>query len=165
MKGGTKAMQVLQHHGQDLIDDRRWHERRTNVYRTADRRRSMMKKLAWGLLLVAMMTPASGRAESSALDGTWSGGWISKKGYDACTVRFESDGDRVTAHMLSPQKLDFTTVTFDRKTQRVVATAQIPEQGKIEIDARIEDKTRLNGTLTRDDMSGEMRLTKWTFRP
>ncbi len=125
----------------------------------------MMKKLSWGLLILSMMTPVSGYAQSNGLNGTWSGGWTTKEGYEACTIRFDSDGDRLIGHMLSPEKVEFTSITVDRKTLRVVATAQIPEQGTFRIDARIEDNTRLNGTLAHDDMTGALHLVKWTFRP
>ena len=125
----------------------------------------MWRRLLWALFILMVILPASGRAESSELDGTWSGSWITKKGYEACTVRFESEGGRLTGRMLSPTNVEFTKVTFDRKSLKVTASAENPERGNVEVIARIEETTRLNGTMTHDDMTGELRLTKWTFRP
>lgn len=67
--------------------------------------------------------------------------------------------------MLSPTNVEFTKVTFDRKSLKVTASAENPERGNVEVIARIEETIRLNGTMTHDDMTGELRLTKWTFRP
>jgi hypothetical protein len=37
----------------------------------------------------------------------------------------------VTGEMLSPAKVEFTNLTFDRKTLRVVAKAESPEQWEV----------------------------------
>jgi hypothetical protein len=111
------------------------------------------------------MTPVSGRAQQDALKGTWSGGCHTKAGYEACTVRFESDGVRFTGRMLSPTKAEFTSVTFDPKTLKVVATTENSEDGSLAIQATIKEETRLHGTVTQGDMTGKLLLTKWTFRP
>lgn len=117
------------------------------------------------LALIFAVFPATGWAQSEALRGTWSGGWTPESGYVACTVRFALDDDEVRGEMLSPERLEFDHVAFDPDGQRVVAEAETAEHGLFRIEARIEADTRLNGTLRHDDAAGDLRLTKWTFRP
>jgi len=117
------------------------------------------------LFAAAMVLAAPAYAQNDALRGTWSGQWIPESGYDAATVRFDVDGDAITGEMLNPETLAFDTVEFDGTTLELVAEVTSPEHGHFRIEARIEEVTRLNGTLTHDEVSGELRLTKWTYRP
>ncbi len=116
------------------------------------------------LLALTLLTPRT-LAQPDALRGTWSGSWASESGGKAVTVRFFLDGDSLAGEMLSPESLEFSTIAFDGDTRSLVAEAESSELGRFRIEARIEDETRLNGTLTRDDVTGDMKLTKWTFQP
>ena len=111
-----------------------------------------------------MLTPLV-IAQTDALRGTWSGSWHPEGGRAAATVRFFLDGDVVTGEMLNPAQLEFTSISFDEDTLRLVAEAESSDLGPVRLEARIEEETRLNGTLTRSDVTGDVRLTKWTFSP
>jgi len=115
-------------------------------------------------LAVTLMTPRA-LAQTDALVGTWSGNWFPESGRSAVTVRFVRDGDTVTGEMLNPAALEFDSVSFDPATLTLVAQAQHADLGRFLIEATIEDETRLTGTLTHDDVTADMNLTKWTFRP
>ncbi len=116
-------------------------------------------------LLAAFLIAPPAFAQNDALRGTWSGQWIPESGYDASTVRFEVDGDAITGEMLNPATVAFDVIEFDPDTFELVAEANHPEDGHFRIEARIEDVTRLNGTLFHDGAGGALRLTKWTYRP
>ena len=118
---------------------------------------------AW-LLLGTFLVTAPAFAQHDALRGTWSGQWIPESGYDASTVRFEVDVDTITGEMLNPANVAFDYIEFDADALELVAEATSPEHGHFRIEARIEEVTRLNGTLSHDDVSGALRLT-WTYRP
>ena len=124
-----------------------------------------MKATRAGLLLGTFLVTAPAFAQNDALRGTWSGQWIPESGYDASTVRFEVEGDVITGEMLNPENVAFDRIEFDPETLELVAEATSPEHGRFRIEARIEEVTRLNGTLSHDDVSGALRLTKWTYRP
>ena len=124
-----------------------------------------MKATRACLLLGTFLVTAPAFAQHDALRGTWSGQWIPESGYDASTVRFEVDGDAITGEMLNPANVAFDHIEFDPGTLELVAEATHPEHGHFRIEARIEQTTRLNGTLSHDDDSGALRLTKWTYRP
>ena len=104
-------------------------------------------------------------AQADELRGTWSGQWIPESGYDAATVRFVVDDGVVSGEMLNPEPLDFDSIEFDPGTLAVVAVGRTAEGQAVRIDARIEEFTRLNGTLTVGGTSGDVRLTRWTYRP
>ena len=116
------------------------------------------------LLGLTLLTPRV-LAQADALRGTWSGGWAPESGHKGVTVRFFLDSDSLAGEMLNPESLEFSTIAFDGDTRILVAEAESSELGRFRIEARIEDETRLNGTLTRDDVTGDLKLTKWTFRP
>ncbi len=67
--------------------------------------------------------------------------------------------------MLNPERIAFTKVDFDDETLQLVAEVQSPVAGAIKIEAQVQETTRLNGTLSYGDTQGDLRLTKWTFRP
>lgn len=107
---------------------------------------------------------------NNALRGTWSGNWQPEAGYTAVTVRFESNGDKLVGEILNPAQVAFTRLDFDEENLTVVAEAKDEKGELFKLEARIEETTHLNGTLTRTDAagamdSGEMKLTKWTYRP
>ena len=119
---------------------------------------------AW-FLLGAFLAATPALAQNDALRGTWSGQWIPESGYDASTVRFEVDGDTITGEMLNPATVAFDVIEFHPDTLELVAEAIDPDHGHFRIEARIEEVTRLNGTLFHDGAGGALRLTKWTYRP
>ncbi len=105
-------------------------------------------------------------AQSDALNGIWSGHWVPEGGVrDAITVRFAVDEDQITGEIVNPENMDFDNISFDAETLDLVAESTQGESGNLRIEARIEDETRLNGTFTHNDSTGEMRLTKWTYVP
>ena len=138
--------------------------RPTNPATSLRRRTAQTRGRAW-FLLGAFLVSAPAFAQNDALRGTWSGQWIPEFGYDASTVRFEVDGDAITGEMLNPANVAFDVIEFDPDTLELVAEATHPEHGHFRIEARVEEVTRLNGTLFHDGAGGALRLTKWTYRP
>ena len=123
--------------------------------------KTILPCLALGLTLVA--SPAF--AQADALGGTWSGHWIPESGYDAVTVRFVLNDDAITGEMLNQAPVEFDSIMFDPDSLSLVTEAESADHGHVLIEARIEDVTRLNGTLIHRDRTGAVRLTKWTFSP
>ena len=117
----------------------------------------------WIVALALLAQPIL--ADSDALRGTWSGRWTPDTGQRPVTLRFEQNGDEVTGEMLNPEQLSFDSVVFDPETLSVVAEVTSSEHGHFKVEARIEEDTRLNGTLTHGDTTADVRLTKWTYRP
>jgi len=116
------------------------------------------------LILIAGAIPAW--AQNDALRGTWSGHWApGGTGRDAVTVRFSIVDGQLTGEIVNPENLDFSSLSFDASSLSVTAEATGGEDGPYRIEARIDDETRLNGTLSSGTTSGEMRLTKWTYVP
>ena len=114
--------------------------------------------------LVVSLLVAPALAQFDAVSGTWSGHWVPEpRARDAVTVRFTVEDAVLTGELLNPVRIPFKTVTFDADTRRVVAEAEHGELGRVRLEGRIEEDTRLNGTLSRGDVTGEMRLTKWTY--
>lgn len=126
----------------------------------------MMTRFFYSLILILTLSVAPALAQPNALRGTWSGHWISPSGVrDAVTLRFSIEDDALVGEMVNPESVTFDNVSFDDQHLSVVAEAETAETGKIRVEARIEDETRLDGTVTLGDKSGEMKLTKWTFVP
>jgi hypothetical protein len=126
----------------------------------------MKRQLAYALFfcLTLAATPAS--AQSDAIRGTWSGHWVPDGGVrDAVTVRFSLVDNELTGEIVNPENLEFDSVDYDSVNGSLVAEARGPDGGSFRIEAKIEDETRLNGRLTHNNTSGEMRLTKWTYVP
>jgi len=98
--------------------------------------------------------------------GTWSGDWIPESGpRHSVTVEFSWDGDTLKGKLLNPRQVDLTEAEFDASHAMVVAEAQDPEShSTFHIEAKVEG-TRLNGTMTWSEGTGELRLTKWTYVP
>lgn len=111
------------------------------------------------IILILAAIPAI--AQSNPLRGTWSGSWTPDGGVrDAVTVRFEVIDGKLTGEIVNPENVDFENIEFDASDLSLVA-----EAGDFRIEARIEEETRLNGTLDKGSTHGEMRLTKWTYVP
>ena len=127
-----------------------------------------MMRLTILLLLALPLAPPRVLApvlnQADALIGTWSGHWTTADGYSGVTVRFVRNGAAVTGEMLSPVYLEFTYIAFDERTLTVVAEAERREFGYFRLDARLEHKTRLTGTLTHDDVADDVTLKRWPLR-
>ena len=128
-----------------------------------------MMRWFWMSVLLSLM-PTSVLAQSDVLEGTWSGSWIMGADRQACTIRFFREKDRMRGEMLSPERIEFNSVSFDEETLDVAADAKDSQHRPFKIEARIEEdfygkKSRLNGTLRAADMAGELQLIKWTFWP
>ena len=124
----------------------------------------MIFRLWTGACLGLTLFAATGWA-NDALRGTWSGHWAPNgEGRDAVTVEFQLEDNALVGHMVNPERLDFTRVQFDAGTNRVVAEATAADNSVYRIEATM-NATRLEGTLSHSDSQGEMRLTKWTYRP
>lgn len=116
--------------------------------------------------LLLTLSAGTALAQSDALRGTWSGSWIPESGVrDSVTVRFSMEDASVVGEMVNPESIEFDEVSFDGQDLSLVAEGTSDELGRIRIEARIEEETRLNGTVVLGDAQGELRLTKWTFVP
>ncbi len=121
----------------------------------------MIDRLLPALALSLAVGAAPALAQTDDLRGTWSGSWTPEGGIrDAVTVRFEVIDDALAGEIVNPENVEFDSVAFDPADRSVVA-----EGGDFRIEARIEEETRLNGTLSQGGTTGELRLTKWTFVP
>lgn len=125
-----------------------------------------MIRLSYALLLTPTLTVSLAFGQSNPLRGTWSGSWIPESGVrDAVTVRFSIEDGSVVGEMVNPDSIEFDELSFNHQDLSLVAEGNSDELGQIRIEARIEEETRLNGTIVLGDTQGELRLTKWTFVP
>ena len=127
-----------------------------------------MKKVLL-VLVTSMLLPAFGAAAAAAgvheIVGTWSGNWMPKGGsLDAVTVELKEDkAGKLTGKFLTPTPMDFSEASFNPSTKAIMFEATNAKTGKL---YRVEGKikgTELTGTLMGNDMTGEVRLIKWTF--
>lgn len=126
----------------------------------------MKSRVLFTMFLLLTLSAIPARAQSDAIEGTWSGHWVPDGGVrDAVTVRFSVDGSKVTGEIVNPENIAFDSVSFDGSDLSLVAEAKGGQNGNIRIEARIEEETRLNGKLMYGATSGEMKLTKWTYVP
>ena len=116
--------------------------------------------------IVAAWTASSLVAQAVELNGTWSGTWIPKGGVrDAVTVQFQESGGKLAGKFLTPAPMDFKQATFNAKTGAVTFEATDEKSGKrYKIDGKVQG-TEIRGTLTSNDVSGELHLIKWTYVP
>lgn len=125
-----------------------------------------MTRLLSAIFFSLTLAVSAASAQSNPLRGTWSGHWAPEGGVrDAVTIRFAVDEDQITGEIVNPESMDFDNISFDAGTLDLVAEAADSELGDLTIEARIEEETRLNGTLTHNGQTGEMKLTKWTYVP
>lgn len=117
------------------------------------------------LLLVTALTPMLEAQNSSAINGTWSGNWTPKGGIpDAVTIEVRQDnGGMVSGKFVNPAPMEFSKATFNAKTGIVMLEATDEKSTKhYKLEGRLEG-TEIKGTLGAGDVSGEVRLIKWTF--
>src|SRR5262249_22411239 len=100
-------------------------------------------------------------AQTTKLDGTWSGNWTPKGGTpDAITVELRQEaGGKLTGKFLTPQPMEFTKASFNTATGVVMFEATDAKSGK---SYKVKG-TELIGTLAANETTGEVRLIKWTF--
>jgi hypothetical protein len=114
------------------------------------------------LMLLPAFAPAAGL---NAIVGTWSGNWMPKGGsLDSVTVELREDkAGKLTGKFLTPSPMDFTEASFNAATKTVAFEATNAKTGKFyKLEGKIKN-TELTGTLATNDMTGEVRLIKWTF--
>ena len=125
-----------------------------------------MKAKVWSgvLLALAVLSPSVG-AQTAAINGTWSGNWTPKGGTpDAVTIELRQENSgMVTGKFLNPAQMEFSKATFNPKTGVILIEATDQKAGKrYHLEGKIEG-TELKGTLGAGNVSGGLRLIKWTF--
>ena len=114
------------------------------------------------LLGLTMLIPV---LSADGITGTWSGNWTPKGGVpDAITVEIRQDtAGKITGKFLNPAPMDFSKATLNAKTAMLSVEATDQKSGKnYKLDAKLEGN-ELKGTLAAGDVTGEVRLIKWTF--
>jgi hypothetical protein len=126
----------------------------------------MMKiTLCITFLVVLTAFAPSFAADSGSINGTWSGNWTPKGGIpDAITVELKQDeAGRLTGKFLNPAAMDFAKATLNPKTGLLTVEAMDQKSGKhYKLEGKVEG-TEIKGTLTQGDITGDLRLIKWTF--
>jgi hypothetical protein len=116
------------------------------------------------LALLTALTPAL-QAQTSAINGTWSGNWTPKGGVpDAITVELRQEGaGAVSGKFVNPAQMEFSKATFNAKTGALLIHTKDDKSGKpYKLEGKVEGN-EIKGTLTAGDSTGEVRLIKWTF--
>ena len=119
------------------------------------------------LVIVAMFVALPAASETLEISGTWSGNWITQGGvWNAVTVQFvQPDSGKLTGKFLTPVPMDFKKVSFDPKTGKILLEAVDESSGKnYKLDGKFQG-TELKGTLSANEMTGELLLIKWTYVP
>ena len=124
-----------------------------------------MKTKSIVILIAVLLSSAALAAQTTKLDGTWSGNWTPKGGTpDAITVELRQEaGGKLTGKFLTPQPMEFTKASFNTATGVVIFEATDAKSGKsYKVEGKVKG-TELIGTLAANDTTGEVRLIKWTF--
>lgn len=125
-----------------------------------------MKTTLLNLVFVATaLCSLSVAADIADLKGTWSGNWTPQGGtLEAMTVEFkQADNGALTGSFLTPVPVDFSKASFNPRTSIVTLEAVNQKSGKqYKLEAKVKG-TELDGTLTVDNVTGSLRLIKWTF--
>jgi hypothetical protein len=125
-----------------------------------------MKTKSISIFMAAvLLSSAALAAQTTTLNGTWSGNWTPKGGTpDAITVELRQEaGGKLTGKFLTPQPMEFTKASFTAATGVVMFEATDAKSGKsYKVEGKVKG-TELIGTLASGDTSGEVRLIKWTF--
>ena len=119
----------------------------------------------FAILAVFVALPAA--SETVEISGTWSGNWVTQGGvWNAVTVQFvEQDSGKLTGKFLTPVPMDFKKVSFDPKIGKILLEAVDETLGKnYKLDGKLQG-TELKGTLSANEMTGELLLIKWTYVP
>ena len=119
------------------------------------------------VLAVSVVSGAVAALAAIELNGKWSGGWTPQGGVrDAVTVEFNQESaTKITGRFLTPVPMEFTKVTLNATSGAISLEAVDAKSGKpYRIDGKVEG-TELKGTMKAGDVSGEVRLIKWTYVP
>jgi len=83
---------------------------------------------------------------------------------DAVTIELRLDNSGIlTGKFLNPVQAEFSKATFSPKTGLIAVEATDQKSVKhYNLEGKIKD-TELQGILSAGDVSGELRLIKWTF--
>ena len=126
-----------------------------------------MKATPGILAITAMVTAGVAVAETVEISGTWSGNWVTQGGnWNAVTVQFvQQDPGKLTGKFLTPVPMDFKKMTYDSKTGKILVEATDQASGKnYKLDGKFQG-TELKGTLSANEVTGEVLLIKWTYVP
>jgi hypothetical protein len=118
-------------------------------------------------VILAMFVTRPAAAETVEVSGTWSGNWVTQDGvWNAVTVQFvQQDSGKLTGKFLTPVQMDFKKISFDPKTGKILLEAVDETSGKnYKLDGKFQG-TELKGSLTANEMTGELLLIKWTYVP
>ena len=118
-------------------------------------------------IILAMFVALPAAAETVELSGTWSGNWVTQGGvWNAVTVQFvQLDSGKLTGKFLTPAPMEFKKVSLDPKTGKILLDAVDEASGKnYKLDGKVQG-TEIKGTLTANEMTGELLLIKWTYVP
>ena len=126
-----------------------------------------MKTTLSMLIIFALFVAGPAVAETVEVSGTWSGNWVTQGGvWNAVTIQFvQQDSGKLTGKFLTPVQMDFKKVSFDPKTGKILLEAVDETSAKnYKLDGKFQG-TELKGTLSANEMTGELLLIKWTYVP
>jgi hypothetical protein len=119
------------------------------------------------LVIFAMFVALPAASETVEISGTWSGNWVTQGGvWNAVTVQFvQQDSGKLSGKFLTPVQMDIRKVSFDPKTGKLLLEAVDETSGtNYKLDGKFQG-TELKGTLSANEMTGELLLIKWTYVP
>jgi len=119
------------------------------------------------LVIFAMFVALPAASETVEISGTWSGNWVTQGGvWNAVTVQFvQQDSGKLSGKFLTPVQMDIRKVSFDPKTGKLLLEAVDETSGtNYKLDGKLQG-TELKGTLSANEMAGELLLIKWTYVP
>jgi len=119
------------------------------------------------LVIFAMFVALPAASETIEISGTWSGNWVTQGGvWNAVTVQFvQQDSGKLSGKFLTPVQMDIRKVSFDPKTGKLLLEAVDETSGtNYKLDGKFQG-TELKGTLSANEMAGELLLIKWTYVP
>jgi len=119
------------------------------------------------LVIFAMFVALPAASETIEISGTWSGNWVTQGGvWNAVTVQFvQQDSGKLSGKFLTPVQMDIRKVSFDPKTGKLLLEAVDETSGtNYKLDGKLQG-TELKGTLSANEMAGELLLIKWTYVP
>ena len=119
------------------------------------------------LVIFAMFVALPAASETVEISGTWSGNWVTQGGvWNAVTVQFvQQDSGKLSGKFLTPVQMDIRKVSFDPKTGKLLLEAVDETSGtNYKLDGKFQG-TEFKGTLSANEMTGELLLIKWTYVP
>jgi hypothetical protein len=117
------------------------------------------------LSLLAPQASSAPGASRNALRGTWSGDWTPNGVWQSITIEISEDKPTVLTgkFVVQPSPVAFGKLSYDVKTNAIAIEAGDQESGtRYHLTGKVKG-TEIVGTLTVGEISGEVRLIKWTF--